>query len=167
MTRLPALGGLAAILGVILAWELLPEAEVPAGAAPPTAAAAGIHDDADIDMGHLKEIAATLLQRPLFSPNRRLAPAVSGATLGASEDLPRLSGVVIGPAGARAILEDGTGRQMSAATGDSIGRFKVGTISPGQVSLFAPEGERVLRPKFTNVAGAAGTSASQAAGPAK
>ena len=163
MTRLSLLGGLAAVLGCVLAWELLPDAEVPLGVGQSRSAPSGLQDTAAIDPGQLAGIAGTLLQRPLFSPNRRLAPAGAGFAA-TGKDRPRLSGVITGPDGAAAILDDGSGRQISAATGDSIGRFKIGTITPGQGSVIASEGEHVLRPKLDTIAGPSAASTNPVAG---
>jgi hypothetical protein len=159
MTAPRIFGGLALALACVLAWELLPAAgDGPDIAAPrpePVHARTG-PDTAEPDTDLLASTADTLLERPLFSPSRRLAAAEPGSGGGGVEDIPRLSGVVIGPAGGRAIFDNGSGRSKIAAPGDSLGRFRIGGIAAGQVSLIASEGERVLRPRYANSAGAAG-----------
>jgi hypothetical protein len=160
---LPALGALASVLACVLAWELLPAADDGADIAPPRPEPVQARAAADANIYPLNDIAGTLLGRPLFSPERRPAPPESSPA-GAAEDIPRLTGIIIGPDGARAIFDDGSGRLKVAAQGDMLGRFKIGTIGFGQVSLIASEGERVLRPRFAGSAQASGALAVAGAG---
>lgn len=149
MTPLPALCGIALVLGALLAWEAMAPADDPPPLSPAPASPAQAQAAASPDLGILNDLAATMLARPLFSPDRRLAPpGTPVAAAAANEDLPRLAAVIVGPRGGLAIFEDGSGRPHLAAEGDALGRFKVGAIAPGQVSLLASEGERVLRPKY-------------------
>jgi hypothetical protein len=148
MTKLPALAGTAVVLGAVLAWQAMQPADDPPPPSPPPASPVQASEAASLDLRILNDIAATVLARPLFSPDRRLAPPGQQAAPAVSEDLPRLAAVIVGPHGGLAIFEDGSGRPHLAAEGDTLGRFKVGTIAPGQVSLIASEGERVLRPKY-------------------
>lgn len=71
---------------------------------------------------------ATILERPLFSRDRR---PVSAAVVAAQVDapLPRLTGIVIGPDGARAFFAaaDG-GRAKVVAVGESLGPYRVTSI---------------------------------------
>ncbi len=164
MTALPVLAGTGAILGLLLGWEAMgPADDLPAavavnhGASPVLAAVVP-------GLGILNDLATTALARPLFSPDRRLAPPGTPVVAAvASEDIPRLAAVIVGPGGGLAIFEDGSGRPRIAAEGDALGRFKVGAIAPGRVSLIASEGERVVRPKY---AASTGMPLAQAAGPA-
>jgi hypothetical protein len=166
MKALPLFGGLASVLACILAWEVLfvpdeaSDIQVPRPDLPPTRVAA------ELDTDILSDIAATVLERPLFSPDRRFA-APEPRTLGETEDVPRLAGVIIGPGGGRAIFDDGSGHLRIAASGDSLGRFKVGAIAPGQVSMISPEGERVLRPRFSGLTGPLTVAAGPGNGPAR
>jgi hypothetical protein len=92
-----------------------------------------------------------LNQRPLFRPDRkppRPAPEPAPPTQAADAALPRLAGVVVGPAGRRAIFAGADGKPAVAVEGGSLGRFTVKTITPGRVTLFGPEGDIDLRPTF-------------------
>jgi hypothetical protein len=123
---------------------------------------------ANPDTNLLTDVANTLLARPLFSPDRRLAePTALSGPAAADQDIPRLTGIIIGPTGARAIFDDGSGRPKIAAEGDSLGRFRLGTIAPGEVSLITPEGTRVLRPRFARSPEASGIPMALAAQPAR
>jgi hypothetical protein len=150
MTSLPMPGGLAAVLGCILAWQLTPVSEATPDIAAPRPEPARTAVAASPEPYSLTEFGRAVLERPLFSPTRRLAPPHEVLPSGHAADMPRLAGVIIGPAGGRAIFDDGSGRPRVARQGDRIGRFKVGSITPGQVSLLSSEGERVLRPKYIN-----------------
>jgi hypothetical protein len=99
----------------------------------------------------LSDIAARITARPLFSPARRALDTPAGAVADTSRGgLPRLTGVIVGPGGGRAIFAGADGRPRTAAEGDTIGVFKVRKIDPGVVILSGPEGERVLRPVYIN-----------------
>jgi hypothetical protein len=162
---LRTLGGIAVVLAAILAWELLsPPNDLPVSAAA-RADPVQVRQVAEPDLDILSDVAKTLLARPLFSPDRRPAPPIAAVVAaGAGDDVPRLAAVIVGPAGGRAIFDDGSGHPRIAAEGDSVGHFKVGAIAPGQVSLTASEGERVLRPRYATSAGASGPPAAGAAG---
>ena len=86
---------------------------------------------------------AVLLGRPVFSPDRR-PPAAAAATARSSPVLPRLSGVLVGPGQRRAIFADGTVR----AVGSTLGRWRIGQIDVGSVTMLGPDGVTVLRPAF-------------------
>ncbi len=90
-----------------------PPAPAPARPDPVQASSA-----ASPDLGILDDLAATVLARPLFSPDRRLAPPGQAvAAVVASDDIPRLAAVIVGPSGGMAIFEDGSGRPHVAAEG--------------------------------------------------
>jgi hypothetical protein len=146
MNRIVLLAGLAVLLGGVLAAELLPDAPptdaplVPeAGLAVPAppAPASAVPDPARwVDV---------LLARPLFSPGRR--PAAEAASAGA--ELPRLAGIIITPAGRRAIFAAaGAGRPSVLAEGERIGGYVVRSIAPAQVVVSGPEGDRVIHPSL-------------------
>jgi hypothetical protein len=166
MNLLPAFGVLASVLACVLAWELVPVVDDGTDSGPLRAEPVQAPASADVNIYPLTDIAASLSGRPLFSPDRR-PPRPESGPAGAPEGIPRLTGIIIGPSGARAIFDDGSGRAKVAAQGDTLGRFKIGTIAPGQVSLIASEGERVLRPKFAGSTQASGALAVAGAGPAK
>jgi len=83
---------------------------------------------------------ATALARPLFSRDRRPTDEEpnTGTTFGS---LPRLTGVVIGPFGQRAIFAatDG-GRPTVLSVGKTLGEYTVEKIEPGGVTVSGPEG---------------------------
>ena len=84
---------------------------------------------------------ATALARPLFSPDRRPTESESNADTGPKLGLPRLTGVVIGPFGQRAIFAaTGAGRPMVLSVGKTLGDYKVEKIDPGSVTVSGPEG---------------------------
>jgi len=84
---------------------------------------------------------ATALARPLFSPDRRPTDAEPNAGTGSKLGLPRLTGVVIGPFGQRAIFAatDG-GRPTVLRVGKTLGEYTLDKIEPGGVTVSGPEG---------------------------
>lgn len=148
MKPVQAFAGGAAALAALLCWEVLAVPAAPPDPVPPLAAEqAPVRPATDAVLDNLDGYASTALARPLFRADRR--PPNTDVRAAALDDPPRLTGIIIGPAGRRAIFEDPGGRARIAAEGDSLGRFKVAAITPGQVSLTASEGERVLRPSHT------------------
>jgi len=84
---------------------------------------------------------ATSLARPLFSPDRRPTDAGPNASSGPMLGLPRLTGVVIGPFGQRAIFAaTAGGRPTVLAVGKTLGDYTVEKIEPGGVTVSGPEG---------------------------
>ncbi len=140
-----------AALGGIIALELgqrLPDsdlmvsatASLPALAAPAPAPAA----DAD-DAGRR---VAEVLARPLFSSGRRPAAQAAAAPPAAVAPLPRMTGVIVTPAGRRAIFVNGAGKPMVVTEGERIGVYAVQSIEAGRVTLAGPDGQRVVAPAF-------------------
>jgi hypothetical protein len=109
------------------------------------------------------EWVATILARPLFSPDRRPPPPpeVSVAPMATPDDaLPRLAGVLVSPDGKTAIFDGPAGsKPIVLHEGGRIGAFVVEAIEPGQVTLRGPAGTNVLHPVF-------GDGAAEAAPPA-
>jgi hypothetical protein len=159
MRPVPVLAAAAAALACLLGWEVIAEPEPLPGpvavqvAVPPARAPDPLESDAD----SVENFAAAALARPLFRQDRR--PPAADSPDAAPEEPPRLTGIIIGPNGRRAIFEDPSGRSKVAAPGDRVGRFTVAAIAPGQVSLTASEGERVLRPSHTKRTETPGTAA--------
>ncbi len=91
---------------------------------------------------------STILARPLFSPTRR-APASAPAPKDALPELPRLTGVIVTPAGNCAIFA-GTGDRKSVVIGEAarIGQYVVRSIEVNAVTVSGPGGQRVLHPAF-------------------
>ncbi len=154
MNRWLVLTGLTTVFGGLLIWEILAPDDAantaaPALAPPRTASV----EPPPPDNGVLSEAATTVLNRPLFSPDRRMAEpaAAAAAATSPTAELPRLAGVIVGPSGRHAIFADTSGHPQVATEGSSIGRYTVQTIQPGQVTVTSSEGERVLRPSFTDI----------------
>jgi hypothetical protein len=166
MRRVVALGSLIVVLGVVLTWELTTsedgaasvDAVVPAGLVQDSKDEAGKAVAHAFDADSLADIAASITQRPLFSPTRR--PSSNGQDkspelAAGPAEVPRLTGVIVGPAGGSAIFAGADGKSHAAAIGDAIGAFKVRAIGPGVVTLMGSEGDRVVRPTYLNPPGAA------------
>jgi hypothetical protein len=161
--RAAALLCLLGILGLTLTWELMTTentAESEGASAPrlagPSRSPVGTTNQTPkvrADNSVLVDLAATIDSRPLFSSTRRPADeAIAKAPSGTPQDsLPRLSGVIVGPTGGRAIFAGPDGKSHTAAEGDTVGAFKIRSIAPGVVTLSGSQGERVLRPTFVTV----------------
>lgn len=146
------LGLLAATLVAALAAELFegadPDAELPAAPpAPPAVAAPPAAEAADAAAIGLAGLVQTILARPLFSPTRR-PPAHASAP--ADKSLPRLAGVIVTPAGRRAIFAPAAGRPVVVPEGGSIGRYVVRSIAPGQVTLLDGGLQHVIHPAYAS-----------------
>ncbi len=105
-------------------------------------AASAVHEAVLPDPAHVRDWTATILARPLFSQSRRPA-----ATVTSGPQRPRLAGIVVGPAGRRAIFAgSGDARGVVAAAGQQAGAWRVVSIDADSVRVLGPEGPRVLRP---------------------
>jgi hypothetical protein len=154
--------GLASLLGVALALVAVIAIELDAGdrslersggAGPPSAAHATTPATASaVARDHVADWVETILARPLFSPSRR-PPSVATAGLAAEiiVGLPRLAGILVSPAGKRAIFAAGSGgKPLIVAEGDSVGKWTVRAIESSAVTLTGPDGARVLHTSFQN-----------------
>ena len=91
--------------------------------------------------------------RPLFNQNRRRPADNPVAAVSAPYSLPRLTGVIVGPAGGFAIFAGAaSGKPTIVRPGDRLGPAVVETIATGQVHLRGPNGLVVLRPAFQDIA---------------
>jgi hypothetical protein len=168
MRRVVALCGLIVGLSLLLTLELVtPEdhaasvdATAPSGPLRAAGEETGKSPAHEFDAEALTDIANSIIQRPLFSPTRRPSnsPDTSEGLAVGQIELPRLAGVIIGPSGAWAIFAGADGKSRAAATGDSIGAFKVRAIGPGVVTLTGSEGDRVLHPSYLNPPGVASSA---------
>jgi hypothetical protein len=166
------IGGLGLFLAGVLAWELAASPEPDAGADQrpgdqrpgdqrPVAATPVVRPGSEnVTPEPELTAAATIAEgRPLFSHDRR--PGDAGhkviVAAGTSDTLPRLSGVIVGPHGHRALFTDAAGKSRGATEGDPIGPYVVRVIQPGIVVLLGPEGERVLYTSFAKLPGAIGS----------
>jgi hypothetical protein len=151
----PAFLGLAALasaLAAVLVLELGSTAPtedvggaVPVRHAPRAQPRAAVEDPVD----HTDAWVQTSLARPLFSRDRRPTPAVakSGETVIAA--LPRLTGVLVGPFGRRALFAGSDGGKPSVVEeGGSLGPYTVQSIGPGHVTVVGPEGPHELVPAY-------------------
>lgn len=140
MKPLPALLLLAAGLAGVIAVEVT---SGPVVRAPPPvpirAVALGPHAPAEAPAVWR----AILLDRPVFSPDRR-PPSVPAAASPGERSLPRLAGVLIGPTQRRAIFAGGA----VLAVGDALGPWRIGEIEEGSVTVLGPQGVQVLRPAY-------------------
>jgi hypothetical protein len=143
-----ALRGLVMCLGGIVAVELH-EADMPGlhpAAArqvkPPSQKAAGVAPD------RAASWAGTVLARPLFSRTRRPS-AIAAPFAASSPGLPRLSGIMISPAGKSAIFSPAGGKPIIAEEGGHVGAFTVRSISANRVTIDGPGGITVLRTVFS------------------
>ena len=143
------------LVGVILveltgSSSLQPEAGLGQAAALPDAGVAR-----DLAGGGAMTV-SQFLERPLFWGERR--PAADGeanATAG-TEDLPRLTGILLSSDQRRAIFQPAElNRAIVVVVGDRVGNWRVEEIVANAVTLKGPQGMRRLETKFsanTNVA---------------
>ena len=144
------LGGSAAFLGLLIVGELSrmePAAEAGMDAAhPPVRPAVS----ATAPQDHSAEWSATLLGRPLFSPERR-PPATAPAGRAVRGEPPRLAGIIISPSGRTAIFAPVGARPVVVREGDTVeGSWTVTQIASNKVRLTGPDSERVLTLSFDN-----------------
>ena len=91
----------------------------------------------------------TALERPLFRENRRPAKASNDPAMKVDEQI-RLTGVITGPFGNRAIFSSANSvRPIVAEGGAHVGDFVVVSIEPGRVVVESGGDIRTLRPAFT------------------
>ena len=141
----------AAALGAAIAWEVQDwRNSYPADAAVPTRTPdrAQAAPRPDPDAGS-ESWAVTVLARPLFSQSRRPDAAPADPVAHASEPV-RLAGVVIDPAGKRAIFALRDTKPVVAVEGSRVGDFVVRSIEPGRVVVEAESGLRTLKPSFND-----------------
>ncbi len=139
----------AALVGVI-AWQFAaaPETEPPHSAAVPPAAlqfAPSLPASRAALPGTARDRAETALGRPLFRPDRRPAPPAAGTAPRPTEDLPRLTALLAGPFGRRAIFAETDGRSTVVEEGATMGEWIILSIGAGAVTVAGGEGRRLLR----------------------
>jgi hypothetical protein len=100
---------------------------------------------------------ATMLERPLFAPDRRAGVAAAGPARGADEPI-RLSGIIVERSGRTGIFVTG-GRTVTAREGGEVAGFKVKLIEIGKVTVEGPRGQQILRPSFDQSGGAGARAA--------
>jgi hypothetical protein len=150
---LPAAVVLAASLAAAIVWETRDVSEpVAAPAAARSTAQGGAVSRQGVDR---KDVAqgwvSTALERPLFRENRRPVK-VSGDPARSVDEPLRLTGVITGPFGNRAIfLSSESPKPIVAEEGARVEGFIVRTIEPGLAVLEGSAGNvRTLKPSFSH-----------------
>ena len=150
---LPMALAVAAGLAGVVHLELESAAEPDAGAMPgrpPAPAAAAFPAPRREDA--VQDWAATALGRPLFSADRRPVHAVDAMAAKAAQDM-RLTGVIAGPFGRRAILVvAGNAKPVVVEAGDRVGGAVVREIGKGQVVVEDDGAVRTLALPFMTAA---------------
>jgi Type II secretion system protein C len=141
--------GLAGVIYLELQSLVEPDAGAAPGRPPASAAVASPapgREEAAQDWG------ATALGRPLFSTDRRPAHAAEVTAAKAAQDM-RLTGVIAGPFGRRAILVvAGNAKPVVVEAGDRVGGAVVREIGKGQVVVEADGAVRTLAMPFMTAA---------------
>ena len=87
-----------------------------------------------------------ILARPLFALDRR--PKAGPAAVAASDDMPRLAGILIDRTQRHAIFQpNGEGKPVTLAEGDEVAGWQVKQITADGVTLTGPKGTQTLQPK--------------------
>jgi hypothetical protein len=150
------IGGLCLLLAMIIASEFnLTISDVAASPSDrPADDATGAVDQAPDDVD--TQI-ASILDRPLFAPNRRGPPAPKtpdqssgSAGRAAPEITGRLGGITIGPGDDKeAVFERGEGEKpLVVKEGDDVDGWTVSSIEPDKVVLTSTFGHREIQPTF-------------------
>lgn len=148
MTRLLLLASAALVM--VIAAEIAPWPRGAGGSGP---AAAGRPADAagpgasrrtDSELGRW---VAAILDRPLFSPDRRPAPGAPTAVAGAG--VPRLTGIVMAPEEAVAIFRRANGaKPLVVRAGELVDGWVVSTIGANGVDLRKADARMTVTPQF-------------------
>ena len=147
---LPIALATATILLASICWELHSFAEPKAVGSPARQAVPALVLDApEIDAIETAQgWVATAVERPLFRRDRRPLKAAADAVLEADESL-RLTGVIIGPFGNRAIFVLGSNsKSIVMVEGVRVGDLMVRLIEPGQAVIESGGNVRTLKPTF-------------------
>lgn len=147
------------LLGAILVVELEPSPTAwKLATAPPPIASVAPTPQPRGPGGRYDALSATALARPLFSSSRRPPPrgnADGDADSGLADT--RLAGIVTEPGHRIAIFAPSGAKPMTVTEGETVGGWRVDSITPVEVSLSGPGGIKTLQPKFDpNLAPAAG-----------
>jgi hypothetical protein len=148
------LGGLCAALGLVVALEVILPIINDVTAAPADNRNAA-DEPAPLDLAPpeamLDDSVNAILERPLFSTDRRAAPQQIAqdpqATAPTPPPLPdRLDGVVLGPNEREALFGSPGQKPIAVAVGGTIGGWTVSSIELDRVVLTSAFGEKVLEP---------------------
>ena len=107
---------------------------------------------AAIGSADAKTLAKRLLARPLFSPDRHPPSEPVPVLPSPASPLPRLAGVIVTPAGRRAIFAAPDGKPAALQEGDRLNGFTIQSIHPGQVSLRRTNDVRLVIPTYDRAA---------------
>lgn len=157
----------AAALSAILAWEVGAFAPVQPAVAPPPHVSVAAATVSPSVPDRTNEWVNAILTRPLFSPDRKPAAAGSVSSAAAVGALPRLSGILVGPFGRRAIFASEGSKPMVVGEGGQVSDWTVRVIDTGAVRLTGPGGEQVLHPSFARSDSGTSLAPSQPAGAAQ
>ncbi|MCB8883162.1 hypothetical protein ACELLULO517_23135 [Acidisoma cellulosilytica] len=144
----PVLGGIATVLAATIAIEI-------SGAGHQTENLKALASTARHDTAWSADLDGTeswprwieiSLARPLFEPDRRPPAAAAGVV---SNDMPRLTGIIITPTARSAIFVAAAGgRAIVVMQGARINDFVVRSIDEDKVTLVTSTGIRIVRPSF-------------------
>lgn len=160
-----ALGGFAFLSVALLAVIAL---ELTAAAVPPpeAAAPARVTDLPAAVVSDDSGLVPIILARPLFASDRR--PTASAAAVAASDDMPRLAGILIDGTQRSAIFQpSGDGKPVTVAVGDQIAGWRIQQIALDGVTLAGPKGTQTLQPKADPALAAAAPAPVPVANPAQ
>ena len=94
---------------------------------------------------------AAVLSRPLFTIDRRpAAPPASAPETPGSQALPRLAGIVVSASGRSAIFAGTSYRSVVVMEGAAVGPWQVVAIRSDAVDVSGPQGERTVKPSYSN-----------------
>jgi hypothetical protein len=88
-------------------------------------------------------LAATILARPLFSPDRR--PPEGQQSAGADLKDKRFAGIVIEPDRRLAIFAVTGAKPLAVSEGDSVDGWRIESINADEIALVSAQGSRTLR----------------------
>jgi hypothetical protein len=147
---LPVAFATAATLLASMFWQLHSFAEPRLAELPKhLAVPALVRDAPEIDANEVAQgWVATAVERPLFREDRRPLKAASDVVLEADEPL-RLTGVIIGPFGKRAIfMSEKNAKPIVMVEGARVGNLMVRLIEPGRAVVELGGDVRTLKPTF-------------------
>ena len=93
------------------------------------------------------ELLDTILARPLFNSNRRPGTAAAAATGDSDLADKRLTGILIMPGRHIAIFAVKDARPLILSEGETVAGWRIASISPREVSLSGPAGDKKLQPE--------------------
>jgi hypothetical protein len=162
-TVMVGLGAFGVLLLCVIAWEVL-QFQMPTSVSPrySSAVARSVRQPAAPRLSDGDVQLASILARPLFSPSRT-APAEAPGTL--SDHVPRLTGIVITPAGKWALFAPADGRSLLISEGQTVGPYVVRMINADNVTVSGPAGYRVLHLVFSSDTGPSNPTTETAASP--